>query len=447
MIRHIGDIAILPIRFVTLLLWISLALGPLGHAQNSVTAATSGAPSSLIGLDDSALRITQQRIHAKDPAVMPALAALQHRADAALRAPLRSVMDKSQMPASGSKHDYISMGPYWWPNPATANGLPYIQRDGQVNPESKGEALDSVAMGRMCDDSLDLALAYRFTGDARYANKAAEVLRTWFLKPATRMNPNLRFAQAIPGIVEGRGIGLIDTRSLWKVMDAMMLIGPALSSAEVQNMRQWFADYAHWFDTSKLGRDESLEKNNHGMFYDMQMAGLWLFLGETERAKEIVFRVQTNRFANQFTTDGLLPLELKRTRPYHYTVFTLEAATRLAHYGQIIAANQDPKTPWSASDARCNAAYPQAQCPLDLWGTVIEGKSLRRALDAIAGVVIDPASWKYASALEKEPILAPALPVLLRAQRSTPAGTYSSALLKLQSLSPDNVAWLLWPLP
>jgi hypothetical protein len=191
-------------------------------------------------LDLQTLAQTQRKIRAADPAVLPAYQALQGRAAKALLAPTRSVVYKTLTPPSGSKNDYMSMGPYWWPNPNTPNGLPYIQRDGQRNPESHGSALDADNMQGMAADSLDLALMYRFTQEARYADKAAAVIRAWFLTPATRMNPHLRYAQSIPGIVDGRGIGIIDTRELWKVIDAAALIYPALSASEMDALRDWF---------------------------------------------------------------------------------------------------------------------------------------------------------------------------------------------------------------
>lgn len=435
------------IRTSSFVLLAILSLGSNGCAQNPSTLSSEVTYSRLIALDEKALAITAQRIHAKNPAAMSAFTALQLRADKALLTPLRSVVNKTLTPPSGSKNDYMSMGPYWWPNPATASGLPYVQRDGQINPEAKGDALDSLPMVRMGDDCLDLALAYRFTGDVRYATKAAEVIRAWFLTSATRMNPSLRFAQGIPGVVEGRGTGLLDTRYLWMVMDSMALIGPALTPAEAQGMRKWFAEYTRWFETSDLGQDEAAAKNNHGMFYDMQLVALWLFLGETERARERVFNAQTTRFAAQIDKNGLMPLELARTRPYHYHTFTLEAATQLARFGQVISATPNPEGQWQASDSRCKPPQLHIQCPLDLWNVTIDGKSLRGVLDTVAEVVVNPSAWKYPTELETAPVLAPALPVLLMAQRAYPPGTYSAALSKLQGISPNHVAWLLWPAP
>jgi hypothetical protein len=413
------------------------------------TSSTSAMP-QLLTLEPAALELTRQRQLSGDAAQRPAFDALMRRADAALLAPLRSVTHKTTVPPSGSKNDYMSMGPYWWPNPATANGLPYVQRDGQRNPQSAGDALDSIRLQAMLADVRDLALAYHLSADKRFAQKATAALRTWFLDPALRMNPHLRFGQAIPGIVEGRGIGIIDTRDLWIVIDAVALVAPSgagLSAQELQALRQWFADYAHWMHTSDLGRDEAAAKNNHGLFYDVQLVAYWMFVGETEKARQMTFEAQTRRFAAQIDTQGRMPLELARTRPFHYQAFTLEAATRLARYGRVLNTRPMPSGQWSASDPRCQAPALHLNCPLDLWNVVIDGKSLRAAVDFLAPAVVNPGSWTLATALEPKPPLETALPALLADQRTDPQRRHQAPLASLTRLAPQNVAWLMWPTP
>lgn len=449
-----------PIAHTTLAAPTSLTAPTSLNAPTSLTAASTPA---LLTLEPAALALTRQRLTSGDVALQAPFAALRRRADQALLTAPRSVTHKTSTPPSGSKHDYMSMGPYWWPDPATPSGLPYVQRDGQRNPQATGNALDSNRLQGMLADVRDLALAYHFTGDIRYARKTAAVIRTWFLDPATRMNPSLRFGQSIPGSADGRGIGIIDTRDLWLVIDAVALIAPglaapsqthaagdsALTNPELQALRQWFADYADWLDTSSLGRDEAAAKNNHGLFFDVQLAAYWLFVGETEKARKLVFEAQTRRFAAQIDNQGRMPLELARTRPFHYQTFTLEAATRLARYGQVLAALPHPAGPWPATEARCLTPQPQQHvgCPLDLWRAVIDGKSLRAALDFVATAVVAPAAWSFATALEPTPPLVPALPVLLIAQRVYPPRSFSAALAVLKNMAPDHLAWLMWPVP
>ena len=432
-------------RLMHSLLSIVLAWG-LGAAL-AANAANAPTTYPLWTLDKQSLVQTQQKILAADPAVLPAYQALQERATKALVAPYRSVVNKTLTPPSGSKNDYMSMGPYWWPNPNTPNGLPYVQRDGQRNPESHGSALDADNLQGVATDSLDLALMYRFTEDLRYADKAAAVIRAWFLTPATRMNPHLRYAQSIPGIVEGRGLGIIDTRDLWKVIDAAALIHPALSPAEMQALRDWFAQYAQWLSTSANGKDEAAAKNNHGMFFDVQLALYWAYTGETARARQLVFDAQTKRFAAQFDKRGWMPLELARTKPYHYHTFTLEAVTRLALYGQRLQALVPAGQGLQASDARCRAPALDIGCPLDLWHLEIDGKSLQSVLQRVAEVVVQPGAWAFATSLEPTPYLAPATYPLALARAAYPAEMFAKALALLHKETPDSIHWLLWPAP
>jgi Alginate lyase len=423
-------------------------------AAATVPAATpapvpASAP-TLLTLEPAALALTRQRLQSGDTALRAPLAALKRRAERALLAPPRSVTHKTMVPPSGSKHDYMSIGPYWWPNPATSTGLPYVQRDGQRNPQSAGDALDATRLQGMVSDTRDLALAYHFTGDVRYAQKAAVVIRTWFLDPATRMNPSMRYGQSVPGVAEGRGTGIIDTRDLWWVIDAVALVDPSgagLNATELTALRQWFADYAAWLHTSELGRDEAAAKNNHGMFFDVQLAAYWLSVGETEKARRLVFDAQAGRFAAQFDPQGRMPLELARTRPYHYHTFTLEAATRLARYGQVLATRPPPDGALQATDASCKPPASDVRCPMDLWRVTIDGKSLGGVLDFVAAAVTNPKTWAHATALEPAPPLATALPVLLAAQRALPGGRFGAPLAVLKELAPDDVAWLVWPAP
>src|SRR5207247_3196208 len=110
--------------------------------------------------------------------------------------------------STGGLHDFFSEGDYWWPDPQNPDG-PYIQRDGMTNPDNFVE--HRRALMRLSVQVPALTAAYLITHDERYAKHAGLHLRVWFIDPATRMNPNLQYAQAIHGITTGRGIGVIDT--------------------------------------------------------------------------------------------------------------------------------------------------------------------------------------------------------------------------------------------
>jgi hypothetical protein len=177
----------------------------------------------VFALNSQALEKNKNRIKANDPAVMASYKLLLKDAAKALEFGPVSVMEKKNLPPSGDKHDYMSLAPYHWPDPSKPGGLPYLRKDGQTNPEVK-EYKDKEYMPQLCSNVQTLALAWYYSGDKMYADHAAKLLRVWFLDTATRMNPNLNFAQAIKGENTGRGAGLIDSRHFIKLIDAIAMV-------------------------------------------------------------------------------------------------------------------------------------------------------------------------------------------------------------------------------
>lgn len=304
-----------------------------------------------------------------DPLVKSAYDALIARAEAAMKRPLYTVVDKRALPPSGDRHDYLSVGPYWWPDPSKKDGLPYIRRDGEINPERSGDKYDVSDLEGMSADVETLAFAYYYSGEARYAGRAASLVRTWFLNPDTRMNPNMNYAQAVPGREEGRAEGVIDTTRLERVVDAIGLIGPSgkLGAEEQAGLEKWFGDYVDWMRRGRNGKAEDAAKNNHGMWFDAQMAQFALFARRPELTRAVVDAFPKRRIAPQFTPEGKLPLELARTRSLHYSIYALLAAYDVAEMGECVGA--------------------------DLWRYEAEGKSLRRATDFLAPYYRKVETW------------------------------------------------------
>ena len=303
---------------------------------------------------------------------VPAIAsAVRTDAEWAMNVGPYSVMDKQDVPPSGSKHDYMSLAPYWWSNPDSKNGLPFVRRDGHVNPE-RYKVPDDREFNETRNAVHALALGYYFTGNEEYAKRAVLLLRTWFLNPATRMNPNLNYAQAVPGVNTGRGIGLIDVREMPGVLDAITLLSGsrAMTQADEAGLRNWFTQYLKWLTTSKNGKDEADAKNNHGSWYDQQLVGIALFLGDKELARQTAETAKTKRIALQIRKDGSEPLELARTKSFSYSVFNLDALMRLAAEADELG--------------------------VDLWSyRAPEGGSIRGALDYLVPFAVKKKEWKH----------------------------------------------------
>ena len=272
-----------------------------------------------------------------DEAAGKALKKLIADADKALAVTPPSVMQKTKVPPSGDKHDFMSIAPYYWPNPATKDGLPYVRKDGKVNPESRAEAANDTLRARLVGTTVEtLALGYYFTRDEKYAEHAAKVLRTWFLDPATKMTPHFRFAQAIPGVNDGRGTGLIEARGLADAADAaILLVGSKhWSAADQQALQAWGEGFFEWLLGSKNGQDERAAKNNHGTWYDVQAVKWALVLGRKDKAKELCVAAGPGRIGVQVEPDGKQPLELVRTATFSYSCFNLRALSALAGLGE-----------------------------------------------------------------------------------------------------------------
>ena len=324
-----------------------------------------------IVIDGSRLLETKLHLRLGDAQLETRLGYLTAQADKWLKQGPWSVTDKAMYPPSGDKHDYTSQAPYWWRSD-TSTGLPYIQRDGERNPEVDGYT-DHASRRKLFKSSLILSLAWYYTGKENYAKHAGNIIRTWFLSAESRMKPSLNHAQIIPGINTGRYIGIIDfSMGYTSVLDAAAILAigaPGWMKSDTSAFQQWNAEFLDWLSNSSFGIEESAAKNNHGTFAMMQKAAIALFVGQEDVARQELQLIQF-RIKDDICPDGSQQKELERTRSWHYSIFNLVAFTRAA--------------------AMCR------KVGLDLWGYKgPEGQSLHTAVDFIIPAATGTARWKF----------------------------------------------------
>jgi len=271
--------------------------------------------------------------------------------------------------STGGAHDFFSEGDYWWPDPQNPNG-PYVQRDGMSNPDNFND--HRRALMRLSMQVPALTAAWKLTKDPRYAKHAAKHLRAWFIEAATLMNPSLEFAQAIHGRSTGRGIGIIDTIHLVEVARSIEVLtgSNTLSSHELSTLRKWFQDYLHWMTTSKNGIEEREAKNNHGTCWVMQVAAFAHLTNDHQLLEYCRERFKKVLVPDQIAADGSFPQELRRTKPYGYSLFNLEAMSMVC---EILST---PKQ--------------------NLWTFELEdGRGIKRALQFMAPFIKDKKRWPH----------------------------------------------------
>ena len=327
-------------------------------------------PPAVLIYNPQQLETVKKNLQQKDKNSIAMLSALQQQADSLLPMKPLTVMDKAFTPESGNKHDYMSQAPYFWYDSSKPNGRPYLRRDGERNPEIY-KITDRTYLGKLETASRILGLTWFFTGDEKYAAKASTLLQTWFIDEATKMNPNLDFGQAVPGVNSGRGIGIIETIALTGIADAATLLKGSKSWTNVNEkaLKNWYAQYLDWMLTSKNGREEHAAKNNHGTWYFAQAIDFALFTGNQAKAKELIAESKV-RLDSQLTPDGKQPLELERTNGLGYSTMDL--------HGWFTVATLAEKT------------------GVDLWHyQTSKGASIKKAFDWLLPYAMGEQPWTY----------------------------------------------------
>jgi len=368
--------------------------------------------------DPQSLATSRQRIKAGDPVLQSAMDALLKQADRYLRDGPFAVTEKMHPAPSNDPHDYVSLAPYFWPNPDTADHLPYVRHDGRRNPEIHD--YDASRFGAMSGHAYALALAWYIGGDEKYAGHAALLLRTWFLDDATRMNPNLNYAQLVKGVNTGRGTGIIESARLLDVIDAVGLLHGSKSwtDSDQHGIEEWFRQYLSWLRSSKNGKAEAAATNNHGTWYDLQVVTFALFLSEKDLARDVLEGAKAGRIAKQVEPDGSQPRELTRTNSFGYSLFNLQAMTQLADLGD--------------------------RTGVDLWHyRTADGRCIRASLDFLVPYATGEKKWTHEqiSSMNATGMAVP----LRRAARAYHEPHYEQIITNLKGDQPVGIVLLQFP--
>ncbi|MCX5646113.1 MAG: alginate lyase family protein [Phycisphaerae bacterium] len=318
---------------------------------------------------DSSARAMSSRQQAMEVASLDRQRILRLADEALSVAPISITQFRAQL-SEGGPHDFYSNGDYWWPDPNKPDGLPYVQRDGQSNPQNF--SAHRMALRNMRDTVAALAAAYALDGQEKYADKAVALLKVFFLDEATKMNPSLLYAQAIPGRVSGRGIGIIDTLHLAEVPPAILALShsKAMTRETLASLKKWFGDYAQWMTTRKYGLDEMNAKNNHSVAFMVQLASFATLTGDMAKLDLCRQRYQEVFVPQQMAPDGSFPQELRRTKPYGYSIFQLDNMAILCQRLSTVSDN--------------------------LWTyTLPDGRGIRKATEYLYPFLQDKSKWPH----------------------------------------------------
>ncbi|MGG1639018.1 alginate lyase family protein [Paenibacillus sp. NRS-1760] len=298
---------------------------------------------------------------------------VQTDAEKFMNALLNPVTNKSLLPPSKDKHDYISTAPYFWPDPTKPDGLPWISKDGQVNPASRGDDTDYTRTSEMFHGIGNLSLSYYFTEDPKYLEKAYEIIKVWFIDEETKMNPHIKYGQSVPGGVDGRPLGVIEWTSIVNVITALQMLEKQdmISQDDINSMVDWFTAYASWLTRSDMGIKEKQQHNNHGSNYDYQLAGILLYINNYKGAVQLFEEAKVERIEDYIEPDGSLPYELRRTKSVNYHNTCLWPLIQVAEIAERFT-------------------------DVDLWNyTSAKGVSLSKAFENLAPYAKNEKEWEW----------------------------------------------------
>jgi hypothetical protein len=353
-----------------LLIMLPFILITSGCSSTKQASAKSQTKTELVFYNEAHLKLVKARIKAKDAYFLKNYEEVIKSGNKALNYIADPVTNKTQLPASKDKHDYMTYAPYAWPDTTKMDGMPWKARDGIVNPVSRGNDTDNNRKTAFFSAIENLVWSYYFSDDKRYADKAIELIRIWYLNPETKVNPNMNFGQAFPGVADGRNAGVHEWKPQSSVITALQMFNnDGILPADVkQGMDEWLSKYLNWLITNPMAISAGFTGQNHANYYNHQVVGLMMYFGETDKAKAVVEDAKLSRIADQIMPDGTQPKEMGRTKSVSYTAGNLWLMTELTILGRKLG--------------------------IDLWEyESADGRSLKKAYAFLVPYVLNPSDW------------------------------------------------------
>ena len=326
----------------------------------------------LVYYNSKHVKLVRDLIKAKDSFFVANFKKLMKEATIALNFVADPVTNKKEVPPSNDMHDYLSYAPYKWPDTLKKDGLPWVTRDGVINPVFYSSDTDFNRTATFFEVIEVLSWAYYFSEDIRFAEKAIALIKTWYLNSETKVNPNINFGQRVPGAADGRKAGVQEWCNQSSVVTALQIFEvEGLLATDVKiGMQLWFEEYLTWLTTNPMAIEAGFTRQNHANHYNYQVVGLMMFLGKNDAAKKAVEEAKQNRIADQISPNGKQPRELGRTRSVHYASLNLWSMTELALMGQKLG--------------------------IDLWNyETTDYRSLKKAFSYLTPFVSGDKKWQY----------------------------------------------------
>lgn len=298
-------------------------------------------------LNPDYFRQIRGRIDAKEPTICEAWNDVRNEADS-----LGMVEDPIRIGDNGGYRDFRS-------------DVTYV-KDGVIHPEANHESVH--LLNKVSQRTLNLALAYQVSGDAKYADRALVWIHRWCIDQDSYMFPDgIVVGPFTPGLRPGGDVGIFLRGADLFLACYLLDSYPGWGLAQRAAVKRWVVSMI------KPHR-ELMFYNGYAMYNNWEDARLCylikaaLFLHDVELMIG-VFRRWKETIPLKMTTEGELPRETERTRSMTYTLAALGHTIEIAEIAR--------------------------QCGEPMHDFEAEGKCLKTAVDYATHYLLNIKDWPF----------------------------------------------------